>query len=84
MVDTFELVEAKQSQLFTQANTQRVERQKEAPIFVVSGNPAYNMGQVNENDRNKNRDRAESGIWHLFFASSAAALSDSAVKAFEV
>jgi predicted helicase len=39
----------------TPENTQRVERQKRSPITVVIGNPPYNMGQVNENDNNKNR-----------------------------
>jgi len=55
LVDTFELAEQKQLALFTKANTERVERQKDAPIFVIIGNPPYNAGQVNENDNNKNR-----------------------------
>ncbi len=42
-------------QLFTPANTERVEKQKKSPMFVVIGNPPYNAGQVNENDNNKNR-----------------------------
>nr|MCU0499195.1 DNA helicase [Anaerolineae bacterium] len=33
----------------------RVERQRKAPITVIIGNPPYNVGQVNENDNNKNR-----------------------------
>ena len=55
LVDTFETAEERQLQLFTPANTARVEKQKEAPMFVVIGNPPYNAGQVNENDNNKNR-----------------------------
>ncbi|HEV2400499.1 MAG TPA: type ISP restriction/modification enzyme [Candidatus Sulfotelmatobacter sp.] len=57
LVDTFELAEPKQSELsfMTAVNAERVNRQKEAPIFVVIGNPPYNIGQVDENDRNKNR-----------------------------
>ena len=55
LVDTFELVEDRQLPLFALANTRRVEDQKKAPMFVVIGNPPYNMGQVNENDNNKNR-----------------------------
>ena len=55
LVDTFEVAEARQTQLFTPANTERVEKQKETPMFVVIGNPPYNAGQVNENDNNKNR-----------------------------
>ncbi len=55
LVDTFELLEPQQAQLFTRENTARVERQKASEMFVVLGNPPYNAGQVNENDNNKNR-----------------------------
>ena len=55
LVDTFEVAEERQMQLFTPANTERVEKQKKFPMFVVIGNPPYNAGQVNENDNNKNR-----------------------------
>lgn len=55
LVDTFELAEDKQISLFTKDNTQRVEKQKEAPIFVIIGNPPYNAKQINENDNSKNR-----------------------------
>ena len=55
LVDTFGIAEERQMQLFTPANTLRVEKQKETPMFVVIGNPPYNAGQVNENDNNKNR-----------------------------
>ncbi len=55
LVDTFELAEDRQRSLYTVANTERVERQKAAPIRVVIGNPPYNVGQLNENDNNKNR-----------------------------
>ena len=55
LADTFELLEQEQGELFTRENTERVERQKAADMFVVIGNPPYNMGQINENDNNKNR-----------------------------
>lgn len=57
MVDTFELAEPEQAQLGFMAaeNAERVKRQKKAPIFVVIGNPPYNMGQIDESDTNKNR-----------------------------
>ena len=55
LVDTFELAESQQMALFTEKNAERVERQKETPMFVVIGNPPYNAGQINENDNNKNR-----------------------------
>ena len=56
LADTFELFEGQQQHImFTQENTERVERQKASDMFVVIGNPPYNIGQVNENDNNKNR-----------------------------
>ncbi len=55
LVDTFDLAEDRQLPLFAPDNTRRVETQKETPMFVVIGNPPYNVGQVNENDNNKNR-----------------------------
>ena len=55
LVDTFELAEDRQLPLFTPENTRRVEEQKTTPMFVIIGNPPYNVGQVNENDNNKNR-----------------------------
>ncbi|MDM8557997.1 type ISP restriction/modification enzyme [Candidatus Parabeggiatoa sp. HSG14] len=55
LVDTFQLAEVRQQDFFTTENTARVRQQKQAPIFVVIGNPPYNVGQVNENDNNKNR-----------------------------
>jgi predicted helicase len=55
LVDTFELTEPKQPELFTEENTQRVERQKQSDIFVIVGNPPYNSKQVDENDNNQNR-----------------------------
>ena len=59
LVDTFELAEDThyyEASLFTEENTRRVEEQKKAPMFVIIGNPPYNVGQVNENDNNKNRE----------------------------
>ncbi len=56
LADTFELLEDKQMQLFTEENTERVERQKDADMFVVIGNPPYNSKQINENDNNRNRE----------------------------
>ena len=55
LVDTFEVAEDRQMRLFTAANTERVKKQKESEMFVVIGNPPYNVGQLNENDNNKNR-----------------------------
>ena len=54
-VDTLDMAEAQQIGLFTAANTERVEREKEAAITVIIGNPPYNVGQKSENENNKNR-----------------------------
>ena len=56
LVDTFELAEDRQYPLFVPENAQRVQHQRETPMFVIIGNPPYNVGQVNENDNNKNRE----------------------------
>jgi predicted helicase len=89
LVDTFELSEPKQSKLsfMTAENADRVNRQKASPIFVIIGNPPYNMGQVNESDRNKNRSyrTLDKEITDTYAAASRATLrnklSDPYVKA---
>ncbi|HLW00986.1 MAG TPA: type ISP restriction/modification enzyme [Ktedonobacterales bacterium] len=56
--DTLDMVtEGQPAQLpgFSEANTERVERESQAEITVIIGNPPYNVGQQNENDNNKNR-----------------------------
>ncbi len=53
--DTLELAQGQQPSLFVEENTERVQREKDAKIMVVIGNPPYNVGQVSENDNNKNR-----------------------------
>jgi len=55
-VDTLDLAEEQgRFKLMAEANTERVERQKKAPITVVIGNPPYNANQINEWDNNRNR-----------------------------
>ena len=54
-VDTLDMAEAQQIGLFTPANTERVEREREAAVTVIIGNPPYNVGQKSENDNNQNR-----------------------------
>ncbi len=54
--DTFELFDQPQTQLFTEENTKRVDRQKKKDMFVVIGNPPYNAGQDDDNQNNKNRE----------------------------
>ena len=87
LVDTFDLAEDRQLSLFAPENTKRVENQKKTPMFVVIGNPPYNVGQVNENDNNKNRkyetlDQRVSGTYARDSqATLKAQLSDPYVKA---
>ena len=54
-VDTLDLDVGQQLQLCGAENSERVQRQLDAPVTVIIGNPPYNVGQVNENDNNKNR-----------------------------
>ncbi|HUI79050.1 MAG TPA: type ISP restriction/modification enzyme [Bryobacteraceae bacterium] len=54
-VDTLDMAEEHQFGLFTLANTERVEREKNAAITVIIGNPPYNVGQKSENENNPNR-----------------------------
>ena len=88
LADTFELLEEQQARLFTEENTARVERQKAADMFVVIGNPPYNVGQTNENDNNKNRKylamdkRIEETYVHDSTAQLKSKLYDPYVKAF--
>lgn len=90
LVDTFELAEPKQTgfEFMNEGNTERIRKQKKAPIFVVIGNPPYNMGQVNENDQNKNRKykhmdaRVQETYTRASTATLRSKLSDPYVKAF--
>ena len=57
LADTYELVEAEEPYLpnINEENAERAQKQQETPMFVVIGNPPYNIRQINENDNNKNR-----------------------------
>ena len=52
--DTFKQAEELQFLLFTPENTERAKKQRETDMFVIIGNPPYNVGQIDENDDNKN------------------------------
>ena len=88
LVDTFEMVEGKTIGMFSAENSERAQRQREAPITVVIGNPPYNAHQVNANDANQNRKypHVDGRVSETYAASSGAqnknALSDPYVKAF--
>ncbi|PSF34506.1 hypothetical protein C7H19_18940 [Aphanothece hegewaldii CCALA 016] len=65
LVDTFEDQNIQQLDLFSPDNMKRVDQQRQTDIFVVIGNPPYNVGQLNENDNNKNRrytNKSKTGI----------------------
>ena len=78
LADTFELMEQEQGELFTQENTERVERQKASDMFVVIGNPPYNMAQVNDSDNNRNRkyELMDERITETYVADSKATLKN--------
>jgi predicted helicase len=67
LVDTFQIADEHTGvgrvqqgfEFFSQANTDRIKRQRESQVFVCIGNPPYNAGQLNENDNNKNRKYPE-------------------------
>lgn len=90
LVDTFETAEKAQAEFgfFNPENTERVKRQKAAPIFVVLGNPPYNAWQQDENDNNKNRkyEEVDRRVRDTYGADSSAtlqnSLADPYIKAF--
>ncbi len=60
LTDTFQLGETIDgeklfSEMFTQ-NSERVERQKKAPLRIIMGNPPYSIGQKSANDNAQNQD----------------------------
>jgi predicted helicase len=90
LVDTFDLAEPREQtemSFMYAENTERVNRQKKAPIFVILGNPPYNANQQDENDNNKNRKypQLDQRIRNTYAADSAATLlnklSDPYIKA---
>jgi predicted helicase len=92
LVDTFDLAEPQKIQVafMTEGNSERILKQKKAPIRVIIGNPPYNMGQVDENDQNKNRKyrHLDKRVQETYTADSKATLrnklSDPYVKAFRL
>ena len=92
LTDTFQLGETDAStKLFSEMfpqNSQRVERQKKAPLRVIIGNPPYSIGQKSANDNAQNQSyksldgRIEETYGKLSKASSTKALYDAYLKAF--
>src|SRR5690554_4527042 len=92
LTDTFQLGETDESQkLFSEMfpqNSERVARQKKAPLRVIMGNPPYSVGQKSANDNAQNQKyekldaRISSTYAKLTDAINKNSLYDSYIKAF--
>lgn len=92
LTDTFQLGETYHSEkLFSEMfpqNSERVEKQKKAPIRVIVGNPPYSVGQrsANDNAQNQSYPKLDSRISDTYAKLSSAGLNkslyDSYIKAF--
>lgn len=92
LTDTFQLGETEEgermfSEMFPQ-NSERVQRQKSAPLRVIMGNPPYSVGQksANDNAQNQKYEKLDLRIAETYAvgsnATSVKALYDSYIKAF--
>ena len=92
LTDTFQLGETKEgeklfSEMFPQ-NSNRVERQKKAPLRVIIGNPPYSVGQksANDNAQNQSYEKLDARIAATYAketdATNKNSLYDSYIKAF--
>ncbi|MEQ9091430.1 MAG: type ISP restriction/modification enzyme [Balneola sp.] len=90
LTDTFQLGESDApliSDMFPK-NSERVDRQKNAPVKVIMGNPPYSIGQKNENDaaQNQSYQKLDRRISETYASMSNAtnknALYDSYIKAY--
>jgi len=92
LTDTFQLGETQASEkLFSEMfpqNSDRVEKQKKAPLRIIFGNPPYSVGQnsANDNAQNQNYPILENKIENTYAKFSSAnlktSLYDSYIKAF--
>ncbi len=92
LTDTFQLGESEAgeklfSEMFPQ-NSQRVEKQRNAPLRVIFGNPPYSIGQksANDNAQNQSYPKLDSRIAETYAKQSSAGLNkslyDAYIKAF--
>lgn len=92
LTDTFQLGETEAgeklfSEMFPQ-NSQRVEKQRNAPLRVIFGNPPYSIGQksANDNAQNQSYTKLDSRIAETYAKQSSAGLNkslyDAYIKAF--
>ena len=92
LTDTFQLGESDESEkLFSEMfpqNSERVAKQKKAPLRVIMGNPPYSVGQksANDNAQNQSYENLDSKIANTYVALSNAtnknSLYNSYIKAF--
>ncbi len=90
LTDTFQLGESDApliSEMFPK-NSERVQRQKKAPLRVIVGNPPYSIGQksANDNAQNQKYEKLDAQISEEYAALSSAGLNkslyDAYIKAF--
>lgn len=92
LTDTFQLSETKEGEIqyeeMLKKNSDRVERQRKAPLRIIIGNPPYSVGQKSANDNAQNQkypkldSRVESTYARASKATSVKALYDSYIKAY--
>lgn len=92
LTDTFQLSETNEGEIqyeeMLKKNSDRVEKQRNAPLRVILGNPPYSVGQKSANDNAQNQkytkleSRIEDTYAKLSKASSVKALYDSYIKSF--
>lgn len=92
LTDTFQLSETREGEIqyeeMLKKNSDRVEKQRKAPLRIIIGNPPYSVGQKSANDNAQNQKypkldaRVESTYARSSKATSVKALYDSYIKAF--
>ena len=92
LTDTFQLSETKEGMIqyeeLLKKNSDRVEKQKKAPLRIILGNPPYSVGQKNANDnaQNQSYEKLEKRIEETYVKAAKgtgkSALYDSYIKAF--
>jgi len=92
LTDTFQLSETKEGEIqyeeMLKKNSDRVERQKKAPLRIIIGNPPYSIGQksANDNAQNQTYPKLDKRIADTYAKQSSAGLNkslyDAYIKAF--
>lgn len=91
LTDTFQLNEHGDNDIFSKLfpeNSERLQKQKKAPVRVIIGNPPYSVGQKSANDNAQNLSypyldsRIEKTYAHFSTANLGKSLYDSYIKAF--